>query len=96
METFLMRSGKALKAQGRRKKEKLRRDCGNWREKSNQETRNPRKGLCETRSQRSDISPSGSREPRDSTLSFCFQRNMVGHELAQVELLTRVVDVDPD
>jgi hypothetical protein len=32
----------------------------------------------------------------DSALSFCFQRNMACDELAQVQLLTGVVDVDPD
>ena len=32
----------------------------------------------------------------DSTVSFCFQRNVARDELAQVQLLTGVVDVDPD
>jgi hypothetical protein len=30
----------------------------------------------------------------DSALSFCFQRNMARDKLAQVQLLTRMVDVD--
>lgn len=32
----------------------------------------------------------------NSAVSFCFQRNMARDQLAQVQLLTGVVDVDPD
>src|SRR6266513_3042082 len=50
----------------------------------------------EIRRQRFVVSASRSHVAFDSALSFCFQRNVIRDELAQVQLLTGVVDVDPD